>query len=96
MLKTLIAFLTCILAVQDVSLLSFQSNNLWWFPELQKTYTDLLRSPGKPSIGVLWCLLIPWLLYACLLALAVGHIWLQMFPFLLKEKESSLSPVDFY
>lgn len=58
---------TCILSGQDGSFwLSFQSSNLWWFPELQKSYTDLLRSPGKPSLGVLWCLMTPWLLYTWL------------------------------
>lgn len=47
-------------------LLSYQSSNLRLFPELQKTYTGPLRFPEKHSVGGLWCLLIPWLLYACL------------------------------
>lgn len=68
------------------------------FLELQKTYTDPLRSPGKPSVGVLWCLLTTWLLCMPIYwsTLIAGHIWLQMFPFLLRDKESPLHPENFY
>lgn len=64
--KHLLLFPLADLAFQDFLLLSYQSSKLSWLPELQKTYIDPLRSPGKPSVGVLWCILMPWLLCACL------------------------------